>query len=116
MKKKLGLIYGGVSSEHDVSIDSFKSVLDNLDRDKYDIYEIYISKDNIWYDTKNGEVKRIDNIVEYLKSLDLVFPILHGKNGEDGTLQGMLDLFNIPYVGCGILSSSVCMDKVYTKL
>ena len=61
------------------------------------------------------ELDKIDDIVEIIKNLDIVFPVLHGIGGEDGSLQGMLELYEIPYVGCGILASSVGMDKAYTK-
>ena len=108
---KIGVIYGGMSSEHEVSIMSGKNVLDNLDNKKYDIYPIFIDKQGKWY-INNKEIK---NIVEELKKMDVVFPVLHGLYGEDGTIQGMLELLKIPYVGCDVLSSSICMDKVYTK-
>lgn len=116
MKLKVGVIYGGMSTEHDVSIISGKSIIDNLNKEKYDVYSTYIDKDGIWYDVIEGKNIKIDNIINYLKKLDLIFPVLHGKYGEDGTIQGMLDLFKIPYVGCGLLSSSICMDKVYAKI
>ena len=116
MKSKIGVIYGGMSTEHDVSIISGKAIIDNLNKDKYDIYPIYIDKEGIWYKVINNNNIKIENIIKYLKELDLVFPVLHGKYGEDGTIQGMLELFSIPYVGCGILSSSICMDKAYAKV
>ena len=114
--KKLGVIYGGVSTENEVSQMSARSVINNLDKQKYDIYEIYIDKDATWYKVEGDKKERLNNIVETLKSFDVVFPVLHGKGGEDGTIQGMFEMFNIPYVGCGVLSSSVGMDKVYTKI
>ena len=114
-KIKLGLIYGGVSSEHDISIKSCDSVLKYIDYNKYDVYKIYIDKSGDWYESNNDLVKKIDNIINYLKSFDVIFPILHGKNGEDGRLQGLLELFKIKYIGCKVLSSALCMDKVYTK-
>jgi len=64
----------------------------------------------------NEEKVEIDNIVELLKTFDVVFPVLHGLYGEDGTIQGMFELFKIPYIGCKVLASSVGMDKVYTKI
>ena len=113
MKKiKLGVIYGGLSTEHEVSINSAKSVIDNLDKDKYDIYKIYIDKKGEWYKEDN----KIDNVFDYLRSLDVVFPVLHGLYGEDGTIQGLFELLGVPYVGCGVLSSSLGMDKVYAKM
>ena len=109
---KLGVIYGGISTEHDVSIMSAKSVIENLDKEKYDIHEIYINKYGKWME--NDE--EIYNLIWKLKELDVVFPVLHGLGGEDGTIQGMLEMFKVPYVGCGVLASSVGMDKVYTKI
>lgn len=114
VKKNLGVIFGGMSTENKVSEESAKSVLENLDKEKYNIYPIYISKDGNWWKGKESKEK-IENIVEYLKQLDVVFPVLHGLYGEDGTIQGLLELLRIPYVGCGVLASSVGMDKVYTK-
>ena len=109
---KLGVIYGGISTEHDVSMMSAKSVIDNLDKEKYEIHEIYINKYGKWFE--NDE--EIYNLIWKLKELDVVFPILHGLGGEDGTIQGMLEMLKVPYVGCGVLASSVGMDKVYTKI
>ncbi|MGM9876977.1 MAG: D-alanine--D-alanine ligase family protein [Bacilli bacterium] len=113
MKKiKLGIIYGGLSTEHEVSINSAKSIIDNIDKDKYEIYKIYIDKKGNWYKEDN----KIDNIFEYLRNLDVIFPILHGLYGEDGTIEGLFELLGVPYVGCNVLSSSICMDKIYTKM
>ena len=131
MKKlKVGVIFGGISTEHDVSIVSGTSVLKNLNKEKYDITPIYISKEGKWYIyTKEleeievlkigGEIREksiIENLEKGLKQFDVIFPVLHGLGGEDGTIQGMLELFGIPYVGCGVLASSIGMDKVYTKV
>ena len=129
-KIKLGVIFGGISTEHDVSIVSGTSVIENLDKNKYEIYHIYINKNGDWYkytkDIDNikvleigqeiTEIEKIDNIIEHIKKLDAIFPVLHGVGGEDGSIQGLFKMLNIPYVGCGILSSSVGMDKVYTKI
>lgn len=109
---KLGVIYGGVSTEHDVSVMSAKSVIENLDKEKYEIHEIYINKYGKWFE--NDE--EIYNLIWVLKELDVVFPVLHGLGGEDGTIQGMLEMLQVPYVGCGVFASSVGMDKVYTKI
>lgn len=109
---KLGVIYGGISTEHDVSEMSAKSVIENLDREKYEIHEIYINKYGKWFE--NNE--QIYNLVWTLKELDVVFPVLHGLGGEDGTIQGLLEMLKVPYVGCGVLASSIGMDKVYTKI
>lgn len=110
---KVAVIYGGMSTEHDVSLISGKNVIDNLDKSKYEIYEIKITKDGKWLDKRDREIK---DIYKLLKEMNVVFPVLHGLYGEDGTIQGMLELAKVPYVGCKVLASSVCMDKVYTKI
>lgn len=129
-KLKLAVIFGGTSTEHDVSVVSGTSVIQNLNKDKYDIYPIYIDREGNWYNyTKEintikvlpigvelEELSKIDNIIEYLKQVDIAFPVLHGLGGEDGSIQGLFKMLNLPYVGCGILASSVGMDKVYTKI
>lgn len=126
--KKVGVIFGGMSTEHDVSKVSGTSVIKNLDENKYEIYPIYIDKSGIWYKYFDSSKKilevnsvivpqeRIENIIDYLKQLDIIFPVLHGLYGEDGTIQGLFELLKIPYVGCKVLASSIGMDKVYTKL
>ena len=111
---KLGVIYGGKSTENEVSKVSAKSVLENLNKEKYEIFPIYISKQGEWLEGETEE--KIENIIEYLRKLDIVFPVLHGLYGEDGTIQGMFEMFNIKYVGCKVLASSVGMDKAYTKI
>ena len=108
--EKIGLIYGGKSFEHDVSIKSKNSVINNINK-KYDVSEIYVDKDGNWY--KDG--KLLENIIEYLKELDIVFPLIHGKIGEDGKLQGLLETFNIKYVGSNTISSALAMDKGFCK-
>lgn len=126
-KMKVGVVFGGMSTENEVSVISANSIMKNLDKNKYDIYPIYISKEGQWnkYKYEDREVKlgskinnieEIDNIVKYLKNLDLIFPVLHGLYGEDGTIQGLFELLKIPYVGCKVLASSVGMDKIYTKI
>lgn len=126
---KIGVIFGGISTEHDVSIASGISVINKLNKGKYEILPIYINRYGEWYkytkdikkiqNLKFGQVpielEKIENIVEILKSVDIIFPVLHGKGGEDGSIQGLLEIINKPYVGCGILASSLGMDKVYTK-
>ncbi len=113
---RLGVIYGGISTESEVSEMSAKSVIENLDKEKYEIHEIYISKYGKWYEKVDDKKEEIYNLLWTLKDLDVVFPVLHGLGGEDGTIQGMLEMLQIPYVGCGVLASSVGMDKVYTKI
>ena len=120
--KKVAVIFGGMSSEHDVSIMSGKSVLKNIDKQKYNVIPIYIDKSGIWYsydvnlDFNEEKLNKISNIFEYLKQFDVAFPVLHGLYGEDGTIQGLFKMLNIPFVGCDVLSSSISMDKVYTKI
>lgn len=126
-KEKLGIIFGGMSTENEVSVVSANSILKNIDREKYEIFPIYIGKDGRWYQYIESENERglgdevsnkkeIENVMEYLKNLDILFPVLHGLYGEDGTIQGLFELLKKPYVGCGVLASSVGMDKVYTKI
>lgn len=131
MKKlKVGIIFGGMSTEHDVSVVSGTSILKNINKNLYDIFPIYIEKDGTWYSYEKSleeieilnmgeqitDIVKIENITDYLKKLDVVFPVLHGLYGEDGSIQGLFKLLKIPYVGCNILSSCICMDKAYTKI
>lgn len=122
---RIVVIFGGMSNEHDVSVRSANNVINNLNKDKYDLTLIYIDKNGDWYQGVDSVVhedidlnkwKKISNIVSVLKKCDVVFPVLHGKYGEDGTIQGLLELLKVPYVGCGVLASAIAMDKVYTKL
>ncbi len=109
--KKVLIIYGGKSYEHDISIKSYNNVINNIDKEKYIVDSIYITKDNKWL---NNDIE-IDNIINFIRKFDVVFPIIHGFGGEDGKLQGMLDLFNIKYIGSKCGSSYICMDKIRTK-
>lgn len=126
-KMKVGVIFGGMSTEHDVSIVSGTSVAKKLDINKYDIFPVYIDNNGEWYKCtdiskryqvgdKIENIQKIDNVIEYLKQLDVLFPVLHGLYGEDGTMQGLFELLKIPYVGCKVLGSSIAMDKVYAKI
>lgn len=126
-KIKLAVVFGGMSTEHDVSIVSGTSVIKNLNKEKYDIHPIYIGKTGHWYTyTPTKRVykvgDRIDNIsslaspLQYLSQMDCIFPVLHGLYGEDGTIQGLFELTKVPYVGCKVLASSISMDKAYTKI
>ena len=127
-KIKLGVVFGGMSTENEVSVVSANSVMKNLNKETYDIYPIYIDKDGIWWEAKidleqkinfGDEIEhkeKIENIIQYLKKLEIIFPVLHGLYGEDGTIQGLFEISNVPYVGCRVLASSVGMDKVYTKI
>lgn len=127
--KKILVIFGGSSNEHNISCLSAFSILKNINYKKYDVYKLGISKDNIWLEFKDNidmlkdgswinsrNNNKIENIINYLKSFDIVFPVLHGKNGEDGKIQGLLDIFNIKYVGCKTLSSAIGMDKLTAKM
>lgn len=145
MKKiKLAVIFGGKSSEYPVSLHSTASLLRQINKERYDITTIGISKEGDWY-LYQGSVDDLehDHWLNHPKNqpvgfactkkhhgffllhedtpsaaleIDCVFPVLHGKNGEDGTLQGMLELMQIPYVGCGHMSSAICMDKEMTHI
>ena len=139
-KLKVGILFGGQSEEHEVSQMSAKSIIKNIDMNKYEIYLIGITKSGEWYlyegnpediETKDWEKSSIPVILgastkykgffafkdggNEFYPIDIVFPVLHGPKGEDGTIQGLLELLSIPYVGANVLSSSLCMDKVFTK-
>ncbi|MFD2615049.1 D-alanine--D-serine ligase VanG [Paenibacillus gansuensis] len=143
MKKlTVGVLFGGRSTEHEVSLSSASAVLDHLDRNKYDVVQIGITREGFWYrydgnteGIRSGSwVSESGNIpvllspnreypglleltgTEYRYTpLDVVFPVLHGQFGEDGTLQGLLEMSGIPFVGCDMLSSAVGMDKPIAK-
>lgn len=140
-KKVIAVLFGGQSSEHDVSKVSAANIISHINQDKYTVLPVYITKEGHWllYD---GPVENIQNdtwekyateailspdathrgifriVGEKVKLMpvDLVFPVLHGANGEDGTIQGLFELAKIPYVGCGVLSSAVSMNKAFTKI
>ena len=109
-KIRLGVIYGGKSGEHEVSIMSADSVIAAVDPEKYEVVRIFISKEGWW--TIAGQPLNPWDLRSYI---DFALPILHGPNGEDGTVQGLLKLANIPYGGCGVLGCSVTMDKIVAK-
>ncbi len=112
--QKIGVIFGGMSTENEVSVQSAQSILQHLDPKKYEVYPIYIDKEGNWYEYPKNIL--IENITKYLKQMDILFPVLHGLYGEDGTIQGLFELLKKPYVGCKVLASSVSMDKAYTKI
>lgn len=127
--KKVLLLFGGNSSEHLVSCRSAKSIITYIDKKKFDLTCVGVSKENEWFifdddldylengDWLNSENNyRVDNIVSFLRGFDVVFPIIHGSGGEDGKLQGFLELFDIPYVGCNSKVSSIGMDKDFSKI
>lgn len=129
MKTKVAILFGGQSTEHEVSRVSASSVLRNIDLSKYDTYPIGITKDGKWFGY-TGSVDKIENgdwekdefykapngqEILFNKEVNVVFPVMHGLYGEDGTIQGLCKLVGLPCVGPGVMASAVCMDKVYTK-
>ena len=142
MKKKVLVLFGGVSSEHDVSLNSASSVIKNIPAEKYDVVKMGITKDGRCYiyngdpdmlpegkwledkanlesavissDRSHHGIIRLEKGSE-IEKIDVVFPVLHGKNGEDGTMQGLLEIAGIPYVGCDTAASAICMDKAATN-
>lgn len=125
MKERVAVIFGGKSSEHEVSLLSAASVIRAIDKDKFDLVYIGITKDGLFKSVKcdadeieNGSwVKKAEdfNPWDLKKIADFALPIVHGPNCEDGKLQGFLELVGIPYGGCGVLASSVAMDKIVAK-
>ncbi|MFT3716308.1 MAG: D-alanine--D-alanine ligase family protein [Gordonia sp. (in: high G+C Gram-positive bacteria)] len=131
---RLVVLYGGASAEHDVSRVTAAHVLAAADRDRYTLVPIGIGKDGVWHhnefaagaldagdelpdrlDIEGPVVDPVATVSGAPEDRTVVLPLLHGPHGEDGTVQGMLELFSVPYVGCGVLSSSVCMDKAMAK-
>ena len=150
MKTKIGIIFGGRSGEHEISIRSAKTVIEQIDKEKYDVIPIAITRRGHWLnpmeslhrlpesiqevlletvrnfpsnaialvgDTRYKGLTRLETSPkeEKFSPLDVVFPVLHGTYGEDGTLQGLLEMADIPYIGCGVLASACGMDKVVMK-
>lgn len=124
--KKLLIVCGGQSSEHLVSRMSCTSVLKNIHKEKYDITVVGINKEGEWFllDKTHEDLttehwldhaKPIHDVYGLIKQQDVIFPVLHGRFGEDGTIQGLFELARVPYVGCKVLGSTVSMDKIYTK-
>lgn len=126
----VAVIFGGTNTEHEVSLVSARSIIQNLDPQKYQVLPVKISKDNQWLTTKKlvpatKAVQATKNSAQLIPTqpqqlvtryhIKVVFPIIHGPYGEDGTLQGLLELMHVPYVGCGVLASALCMDKVVQK-
>ena len=126
---KIGVIFGGKSNEHSISVVSGCSIVKNLNKLKYEISAIYIDKSGNWYEVLDDipnmqnyklgaepiNLRNIENIIEYLKQLDAIFSVLRGKDEGDGSIQGLLNFVEIPYVGCNVLTSSITKDKVYMK-
>ncbi|MBQ3964223.1 MAG: D-alanine--D-alanine ligase, partial [Firmicutes bacterium] len=139
-KKTVLVLFGGMSSEHEVSCSSAASILRNIDRDKYNVRVIGITKKGAWIETaappemiEDGTwINRINNRNAFICPdrrvhgirtekgkdirIDCVFSVLHGKYGEDGSMQGLLEMAGIPYAGSGVLSSASTMDKLVTKI
>ena len=139
-KKTVAVLFGGQSTEHEISCLSAVTIIQNIDREQYDLLLIGITRDGRWLKTNSIEeiqsgswvggttrailspdaghkgVLLLEDGRVQLFPLDVVFPVLHGARGEDGTVQGLLELAEIPYVGCGVLASAVTMDKLYTKI
>ena len=142
-KKRIAVIFGGKSSEHESSRISASYVISQIPEEKYEVITIGITKKGKWLlysgdtaaiadgswendpsnktafispDSSIGGLTVITAGGCQIIKLDVIFPVLHGKNGEDGTIQGLFELSRIPYVGCGVLASSVCMDKVATNI
>lgn len=142
-KLNVCVLFGGVSPEHEVSLRSAESVLSNMNTDEYNIYPVGITKDGNWIlfggrdysmlpdgsweshpDNRKATISPIrgqgllvfENDCAVREMIDVVFPVLHGENGEDGAMQGLLQLAGIPYVGSHVAESAVAMDKTLTKL
>ena len=109
MKIRVAVIYGGRSGEHEISLRSAKSIMKAMDRAKYEISEYFINKEGKW------QPRPILPEPGAHPEIDVVFPVLHGTFGEDGTVQGLLELADLPYVGAGVLASSLSMDKEMMK-
>lgn len=139
MKQTVCVLFGGQSTEYSISLRSVTSVLENIDQERYEIVTVGITRDGNWrlYDgpyeniqpdtwysdtlkeaviIKGGLLILEDGNTYSRKHIDVIFPVLHGKNGEDGTVQGLFELSGIPYVGVGVLTSSIAMDKAFAKL
>ena len=139
-KIRVGVIFGGRSGEHEVSLVSATSIISALDPAQYDVVPIGITREGKWVSSGDalkllkertdlaGEPERIlvpepgrrslvsaDGLADQTAALDVIFPVVHGVHGEDGTIQGLLELANIPYVGAGVLASAVGMDKIIQK-
>src|SRR5437870_5698744 len=109
MKLRVAVLYGGRSGEHEVSVRSARAILDRMDASKYEPVEYFIDKNGKW------NPRPILPEPGCNPGIDVVFPVLHGTFGEDGTVQGLLELADLPYVGAGVLSSSLSMDKELMK-
>src|ERR1700676_3667764 len=109
MKLRVALLYGGRSGEHEISLRSAESIIAAMDPEHYEVQRIFITPEGRW------EPRAISPEPGANPGIDVVFPVLHGTFGEDGTIQGLLELAGLPYVGAGVLGSAVAMDKEVTK-
>src|SRR5215472_7825068 len=109
MKLRVALLYGGRSGEHEISIRAAKAIMERMDPAKYEITEYFIDQDGKW---NPGPILPEPGAQP---GIDVVFPALHGTFGEDGTVQGLLELAGLPYVGSGVLASAISMDKEVMK-
>jgi D-alanine-D-alanine ligase len=134
-KINVAVLFGGRNTEHEVSCQSAVGVLRNLDRDRYHITPVHITGDGVWvpgtdagppedvpsllagftHDAPGDPLASIAGALQLLAGVDVVFPVLHGPFGEDGTMQGLLEMAGTPYVGSGVLASATAMDKEHTK-
>lgn len=141
-KIRVGVVFGGRSGEHEISLRSAESVINAIDRTRYDIIPIAITREGKWLASGESSMLLPSAVIEHADHrvaiygdptehglarftsednsigrdrLDVIFPVLHGTYGEDGTIQGLFEMADIPYVGCGVLASSVGMDKVFMK-
>lgn len=135
MQRRLIVLYGGKSGEHDISIRSASSIISALKDSEYEVIPLYITIDGCWQIGKSPELApKLDanlylgddnlrnmneqsllNMTKINPVTDIVFPVMHGSGGEDGSIQGLFEVLNIPYVGSGVLSSAVTLDKEFTK-
>ncbi|MDR3155643.1 MAG: D-alanine--D-alanine ligase [Holosporaceae bacterium] len=132
-KLKVGVFFGGKSAEHEISINSARSIIKNLNRDKYNVVAIAVDREGRFYTNKSAILKHMPvagdmlvetaeiaeadsvNIVNICKQIDVAFPVLHGPFGEDGCIQGIFRYFNVPFSGPDVLGSAVAMDKDIAK-
>lgn len=140
MKTNVAVLFGGKSTEHEISCLSANTIVKALNPERYQVHQVFISKEGLWYYYEGEIASLAPQQVEktappaailpgqpekglWIKQedewrmlpIDVVIPVLHGKNGEDGTVQGLLEMAGIPYVGCGVLASAASMDKLTTK-
>lgn len=133
--KNIIILCGGRSVEHDVSLTSATAIINSIDREKFNVYGVYIDREGFWNNLNKIDKKiedkkelilenkwdnRAESLAEFAEFVSelkepIIFPALHGPNGEDGTVQGFLEVLNLPYIGCGVRTSALAMDKVITR-